>query len=181
MDLTQWLRLQDIYACPGSNPSQFISPLWVSFTISSFNSTNWLDSVVKAAKYMHALGSNPRQVTNFTDYFLLPSARLGLSKCHSWQFYHIPLWMKIVAVHLAKLLTDSFSDETKLNEGSREKWCCKTILVSMAPCYKRWAISDLARIWTQGMQRNGKTEPHALQSPTANWLLVLQTPGILHD
>ena len=107
-----------------------ISPTWVSFTI---HSTDWLDSVVKAARYMHALGLNPGQVSKSMHYFLLPSARMGPSKCHSEQFHHILLLRKIVAVHLAKLLTDSFSNETKLNGGSKEKWCCQTILVSNGP------------------------------------------------
>ena len=72
--LTEWLRLQDIYICMPGFKSQTSHQSIMSLTISSFNFTNWLDSVVKAVRYMHAPGSNPKQVL----------------KCFAWPVIHGP-------------------------------------------------------------------------------------------
>ena len=69
-------------------------------------------------------------MTNLEVMCLFRGVLLPLFQCHSEQFHYILLLMKIVAVHLAKLLTDSSSNETKLNGGRK---CCKPILVSNDP------------------------------------------------
>ena len=59
--LAQTSRLWADSFFTGSNPGQ-VSPLWLSFTICCLDFNNWLDLVVKVARYMHAPGSNPGQV-----------------------------------------------------------------------------------------------------------------------
>ena len=57
IDLTEWLRLQDYMHAPSSKPGQ-VTHVTDYLLLPSAR----LDSVVKAARYMNALGSNPRQV-----------------------------------------------------------------------------------------------------------------------
>ena len=62
-----------------------------SFTISSLNFTNWLDSVVKAVRYMHASGSNPEQVLkHFASPVIHRSCKIFyyLSLMSRTPFYH---------------------------------------------------------------------------------------------
>ena len=75
-----------------------------SFTIYSFNFTNWLDSVVKALRYMHAPGWNPKQV--LTNTFCMTCEIHGSCKIFYYLsfmsrttfFYHqldLTLWLRL--------------------------------------------------------------------------------------
>ena len=59
-----------------------------SFTISALNFTDLTQWLRLHARYMHSLGLNPGQVTNLTDYFLLPGVTLFYHQL-DWAFQNV--------------------------------------------------------------------------------------------
>ena len=73
----------------------------------------------------------------------------SITSCYEWKLGWFTLqnyWLSLLAM------------KWSWRAGSKEKWCCKTIFISMARCYKRWvkvqkelAISDSSGIWSRGV------------------------------